>query len=137
MCEYNIPPVEDYERFARHVINGRTAVLEALEEKFGKQYEADIVPARIFSHEQLAHPQAQVFGCSMDFDAYQLGQPNERIRPDALHEERGGWRFCGGHLHIGFRGGQKFDVPDYVAAQFGDVFVSLPLLSRGRSRYAA
>jgi hypothetical protein len=128
MCEYNIPATGDVSRFARHVAAGRAAVMEHLNERYPGVYEADMTPSRVFTFEQLAHPQAAVFGCSPDFDAYQLGQANRRIAPQELMEPRGGWRFSGGHVHIGFREGQKFDVPHYVAAQFADVFISLPNL---------
>lgn len=137
MCEYNIPATSEPSRFARHVVMGRDAVMAHLAERFPARYEADLTPSRIFSHAQLAHPQASVFGCSPDFDAYQLGQPNRRISPHELMEPRGGWRFSGGHVHIGFRAGQKFDVPHYVAAQFADVFLSIPNLlndAQGRRR---
>jgi hypothetical protein len=128
MCEYNIPAQCDVTRFARYVNEGRGACLALLNEKYPRMYEADMAPSRIFTFEQLAHPQAAVFGCSPDYDAYQLGQPNRRIAPKELEEPRGGWRFSGGHVHIGFRDSQKFDVPAYVAAQFADVFLSLNVL---------
>lgn len=128
MCEYNIPAQTDPGRFALHIGAGRQAVLSALDAAHPRRYESDMSPSRVFSYEQLAHPQAQVFGCSPDFDAYQMGQPNRRISPKELDEARGGWRFAGGHVHIGFRDGQKFDVPAYVAAQFADVFLSLNVL---------
>jgi len=128
MCEYNIPAGADVMRFARYVVEGRQACLDALAAKFPRKYEADMTPSRVFTLDQLSHPQAQTFGCSPDYDAHQLGQPNRRIAPDELLEPRGGWRFSGGHIHIGFRESQKFDVPAYVAAQFADVFISLHCL---------
>lgn len=128
MCEYNIPASFEARHFARYVVDGRLACLNLLEEKFPGKYEADMTASRVFSFEQLAHPQAMQFGCSPDFDGYQSGLPNRRILPKELEEARGGWRFAGGHVHIGFRDGQKFDVPAYVAAQFADVYLSLMCL---------
>jgi hypothetical protein len=132
MCEYNIPPVSDAVRFATHIKRGRESVMEHLESKFPQRFEPDASPARLFSHAAIDHPQARMFGCSPDFDAYTLGQRNRRIDPMELMEERGGWRFSGGHVHIGFRDMQRFQVPAYVAAQFADALIGLHVLRHDR-----
>lgn len=130
MCEYNIPPATDCTRFSRHIIQGRAAVLDQLNERFPGKYEADMSPARVFPHELLATPQARTFGCSPDFDGHAMGAPNTRIEPDALIAgAQGAWRFAGGHVHIGYKEAQKFDVPAYVAATFADIFLSLRMLT--------
>lgn len=125
MCEYNTPPVSDANMFAQHAIRGRTAVLDTLNANQPNRFEPDLAPSRLFGLALLETPQAKTFGCSPDFDAYQMGMPNMRIDPAILTTDTGGWRFSGGHVHIGFREGQKFDIPPYVAAQFADVFLGL------------
>lgn len=125
MCEYNIPPATDLSRFARHIVEGRAAVLARLNEQYPGKYVEDLAPSRLFSHQALETPQARIFGCSPDFDAYTLGSPTRRIMPDELDDERGGWRFAGGHVHVGYTETQSFAVPPYVAAQFADVFLGL------------
>jgi hypothetical protein len=129
MAEYNTPPVSDASRFASHVLNGRHTVMKLLDKSHKGQFEVDLAPSRLFPHALLETPQAKTFGCSPDFDAYQMGMPNMRIAPEVLENAQGGWRFSGGHVHIGFREGQKFDIPHYVAAQFADVFIGLYAVS--------
>jgi hypothetical protein len=130
MCEYNTPPTSDATRFARYVLGGREAVMMMLRSKYGKAYEADLAPSRLFGAALLETPQAKMFGCSPDFDAYQLGLPNRRVAPEELTDSAGnGWRFSGGHVHVGYKNGAKFEIPDYVAAQFGDVFLGLTSVS--------
>lgn len=128
MAEYNTPPSSDPMRFANHVRNGRDAVKNVLSSRFPDRFEFDLAPSRLFSHQLLAVPQAAVFGCSPDFDAYSLGQANPRIERAQLQSARGEWRFCGGHVHIGYAHALKEEVPPYVAAQFADVFLGLPLV---------
>lgn len=132
MCEYNIPPVTDVARFARHIREGRAAVMERLGVTYPGRYDTDLAPSRLFSHAALDSAQARVFGCSPDFDAYAMGAPHRRFIPEELEEERGGWRFAGGHVHIGYHEVQSFDVPPYVAAQFADVFIGLTALEHDK-----
>jgi len=125
MCEYNIPVCTDTMRYAQHVLGGRQAVMDRLHSLYPNRYMEDLTPSRLFSHAMLESDQAKMFGCSPDFDAYSLGQANRRIDPAELDEARGGWRFSGGHVHVGFRDLMQFDIPPYVAAQFADVFIGL------------
>lgn len=125
MAEYNIPPCSDVLRFARHITSGRAALMDYLNARNVGQFEADLSPARLFPHMLLEHPQAKQFGCSPDFDAYTLGQPNRRVDPQELTNPRGAWRFSGGHVHIGYKEDVRAEMPEYVVAQFADVFLGL------------
>lgn len=128
MAEYNTPPTDNPSTFARHVTYGRQAVLDRLQSLYPGLYEADLSPARLFSMEALIHPQAQQFGCSPDFDGYNMGAANPRFTPADLMRDNGAWRFCGGHVHIGYKHLLKAPLPEYVVATFADVFLSLPFL---------
>ncbi len=48
----------------------------------------------IFSEDQLQHPDAKVFGCDPEFDAYAL----EIVKPPTSTD---GFRSAGGHIHLG------------------------------------
>lgn len=128
MAEYNTPPADSPGSFARHVAMGRQAVMNRLEELYPGTYEPDLTPSRLFPFDKLEHPQAKMFGCSPDFDGYNMGAANPRFTPEDLSREGGAWRFCGGHVHIGYKHLLTYEMPEYVVATFADVFLSLPLL---------
>ena len=129
MAEYNTPPTDNPGTFARHVQLGRQAILDRLNTMYPGVYEADLSPARLFPSDALLHPQAQMFGCSPDFDGYNMGQANPRFTPADLTRDNGSaWRFCGGHVHIGYKHLLAYALPEYVVATFADVFLSLPYL---------
>lgn len=125
MVEYNIPPATSGNRFARHISEGLRHINHVVRTT-GLPLELDIgACSRMFSHDQLANRQAQLFGCSPDFNAHQQGQPWPTVKPEFLNEDAGGWRFAGGHVHIGY----DAKVPDFVVAAFADVYLGLPAVS--------
>jgi hypothetical protein len=87
-----------------------------------------------FTREALtaAGPQAMQFGCSPDFDAYNMGARHTRVDPAALGTERGAWRFAGGHIHVGYK--DVCDIPEYAAALFCDVTLGLALVVAGEQQ---
>lgn len=134
MAEYNIPPSVESYSFSSHIRRGRQYIMEALESKFPGMYEIDLAPARVFPNAMLQSPQAMTFGCSPDFDSYQLGGSIPPIAPALLNTDDGigAWRFCGGHVHLGYKHLLKSEVPDYVAGQFADVFLGVTMLGADR-----
>lgn len=76
-----------------------------------------------------AGPQAAQFGCSPDFDAYNLGARHPRVDPAALRTDGGAWRFAGGHIHVGYR--HLTQMPEYVAALMCDLTLGLALTIAG------
>jgi hypothetical protein len=128
MAEYNIPPATNYVGFSEHIMMGREALLRSLNEKFPGQYELDKACARLFPNDYLRSEQAQMFGCSQDFDAYNTGTPFPRPDRSRMVSRDGEWRFAGGHVHFGYKHylGEKF--PEYVVALFADVYLGLPLV---------
>lgn len=129
MAEFNIPPQHDPHDFAAVVHHGRMLALSQIRKK--AKY-AGTYPhcSAMFSKAQLSSEQAQMFGCSPDFDAHTQGRPLPRIEPSALYVQGGGaWRFAGGHVHIGYT--LDWQVPDFVAAAMCDVYLSVPMIAYG------
>jgi hypothetical protein len=130
MAEYNIPPTSSVSEFSEYVTQGRNTLLHLLNSEHDNMFEFDNSPSRLFPTQHLQNPQAQMFGCSPDFDAYMLGAPNPRIQPVELERPGGAWRFCGGHIHIGYKHFMP-DLPEYVAAMFCDLFLGLGMVCNG------
>lgn len=130
MAEYNIPPTGDYTTFAEYIQQGRRYALNMLRRN-DPELESHGACAAMFTDAQLSTPQAQMFGCSPDFDAYAQGAPLPRISPQALYVQGGAMRFAGGHVHLGYRGDITWDVPDFVVATLCDLLISVPILAYG------
>lgn len=81
-----------------------------------------------------AGPQALQFGCSPDFDAYNLGERHPRVNPAALDTAVGAWRFAGGHIHVGYK--DVCAMPEYVAALMCDLTLGLSLIGSGEAQGA-
>lgn len=124
MAEFNIPPATSWTGFVESIGIAKDELLTMLRENSDNTLElAHGACARMFDEEALAHPQARVFGCDADYDAYCEGQAFPTVSPDRL----AGWRFAGGHVHIGISEHEK--VPPFVMAQFADVYLGLPSLA--------
>jgi len=131
MAEYNIPPTNDPDAFADSIVRGQAFVLERVRRTVRH---ATIYPgcSVLFPEIQLANAQAQLFGCSPDFDAYHMGAPLPRINPTALIQPDGSaWRFAGGHVHLGYRADITYEVPEFVVATLADLFIGLPMVAHG------
>jgi hypothetical protein len=134
MAEYTIPVSEVPRRMFAHVRAGHDRVLSELNR--------DPEAPRVYPHpecsllfpEQIltaAGSQAMQFGCSPDFDAYDMGAPAAVVDPRALTTPAGAWRFAGGHIHFGYY--EKYpDVPPFVMALLMDLFVGVQLASYER-----
>lgn len=118
MLEFNIPPCSSHRSFATSIQVALDSVQDLIRIR-NLPLELDFSNARLFSEEQLAHPQAQQFGCSPDFDGYKMGAPFRPLEASRL----GGWRFAGGHVHLGY---DHQHVPQHVVAQLCDLFLGLP-----------
>lgn len=132
MAEYNVPAVPDSYSFADVVIHGRQLALRTIR-RASPHAAVHMQPSALFTAAQLNHPQAQLFGCSPDFDAYKQGAPLPRIAPQSLYVQGvGAWRFAGGHVHIGIpEEDLGWKCPEFVMAAFCDAFLSIPAISMG------
>lgn len=128
MAEYNIPPCASPGRFADAIQNARGMVMELL---WTRMPDARVLPATqaFFPHSMLDTPQAQVFGCSPDFDAYQQGRPLPRFQPHTFVDEGGAWRFAGGHVHLGYKDDLQWSPPEFVVAALCDLQIGLPAIA--------
>lgn len=114
--EFNTPPCASAGEFIKHIRKN----LAFLEELAGSMnLKISVVPSAVFSAEELSHPQAKVFGCEPDYDAWRGGMvnPPPRAKNKAL-------RSAGGHIHIQLDG--TLDEVEVIKAM--DVFVACVLL---------
>ena len=130
MAEFNIPPSYNAEQFCDVATYGRDLALSAIRKKVPgamRHYDS----SAIFTGEQLSSPQAQMFGCSPDFDANNQGAPLPRILPQSLYVQGGdAWRFAGGHVHIGYTDEDLgWSPPDFVVAAICDVHIGVPMIA--------
>ena len=60
--------------------------------------ELAVIPSANFDKDQLEHPEAQLFGCDPDFDAWEV---RENEKPCMIDNT---FRSCGAHIHLGTNG---------------------------------
>lgn len=78
-----------------------------------------------FRESSLKPEQNRVFGCDPDLNAYKGGEPNPPVDPARV----GSYRFCGGHIHIGYDKAAA-SIPEYALAILGECMAS-PLFYNG------
>jgi hypothetical protein len=123
--EFNIPPAHNLEQFCSYMSTATSALNEYLSSK--GPYSFTIASQHQFKKADLNSDQAKLFGCAKDFDAYSNGGEFPVVDPKTLRTSFGGWRFAGGHVHIGY---QADDVPPFVAAAFADYFIGMRTISQ-------
>lgn len=127
MLEFNIPASPSRRQFVENVELALAYVWDLANTKLS----ATVAPtcSAIFPPESLLQVGATTFGCSPDFDAYNMGAPHPRVEQKLLKVEHGEWRFAGGHIHLGY---DKEDLPPFVAAQFADLWLGLPSIAHDK-----
>lgn len=81
-----------------------------------------------------AGPEARRFGCAPEFDAYQSGRSCERVDSTSLATKRNTeWRFCGGHIHIGYKNLAP-NIPEDAVALFCDLYIGNRLIGAGEKQ---
>ena len=126
LVEFNTDPADSEDEF----IDTLTGVLNDLAKLVNKSGCGLLLQASAeFPAEELAHPEAMVFGCDPDWDAWIVGK---NTSPDPF--EVGALRSAGGHLHIGMGDDPNINaVLDHplgklVVVKAMDVFCLLPWL---------
>lgn len=71
-------------------------------------------------------PQAMMFGCSPDFDAYNNGARHPLVSPAQFELGGRALRFAGGHVHIGYKDVLP-GIPEHVVAMLCDLTIGLTL----------
>lgn len=91
--EFNIPPAKIKDQWFKYIIEGREKVKKKLQKELGLQISSDCAVS--FTKEELVHPNALVFGCEPDYDAWKLVENKKPICDDKA------LRTAGGHVHVG------------------------------------
>lgn len=118
LAEFAIDPVTnriDFIEAISSVIDSMKAKIEPMELTYTFPASAE------FPEDQLNTPQAQMFGCEPDYNAW-TGSRNRPPRPSDI----GSLRTCGGHIHVGyeFDPDNSSDQTDLI--QWMDLYLGLP-----------
>jgi hypothetical protein len=81
-----------------------------------KNFDVEISPEGYFGEELYHSPEAWVFGCDPDLNAYEFGGPNK------IPNMQDTVRFAGGHIHIGYDE-SKVDIPKWALVIMADMAV--------------
>lgn len=90
--EFASKPASDEKDFIRSIQDAFMDIMK----KVPDGHEMAAIPSAKFEPDQLDHPEAKMFGCSPDYDAYIPAQ-----NPPA-HCDDETFRSCGAHLHFGY-----------------------------------
>lgn len=140
-AEYNIPHCKDARSFAQAIAMAKQLLSDRIRGIRSDCY-IRTSPYVMMNRSELGrYPQAYMFGCSPEFDAYSEGAVVPPISPDQLIlPETASWddpkeyRFAGGHIHIGVSRNGKYELPmpRYVLAALCDAYVGLWSLARDK-----
>ena len=109
--EFNIPVCNKIQEFEQAVTTINREVYHTLRH-LGYSISKDCGVS--FDKNELTHPNALVFGCEPDFNAWLM---KENEKPHAKDENL---RTCGGHIHVGT------DIPMVTGIQLMDLFLGVP-----------
>lgn len=121
VAEFNIPPVRD----CAHFINCIEYMKQYID-KFVKNVNPNLgilcAASQMVDKSELQSPQAKLFGCDVDFNAY-TQEPNPKPKGT-----RTNLRSCGFHIHIGYR---NYNTQvSLMLVKYLDAFLGLPSLLR-------
>lgn len=123
--EFNIPPAEGRSQFVSSIRN----TLNFLTEMVGGQYGFTIaqISAASFPVSELNTPEAHIFGCDPDYNAW-----TKDVNPSPKAEDKA-LRSCGGHVHVGF---DKGGVESTILIRQMDLHLGVPavLMDKGLLR---
>lgn len=121
--EYGIPPAASADEFVHNI----QAVMEASKKYIGKLSFSKL-SCHIFTKDQMRHPNAYIFGCEPDFNAW-TGEQNPK--PVLPHDFM---RSAGGHIHVEVPCDGKDDQQRVV--QYMDLYLSVPavIMDQGEER---
>lgn len=87
-------PADSFYQFAHNI----ECTLKEAVKKLPKGHEIVAIPSAHFDKDQLKHPDACIFGCDPDFNAWSMDQN------DTPYTEDQTFRSCGAHIHVGTTG---------------------------------
>lgn len=117
LAEFNIPPVKDEINFVNNIIYMKEYI-----NKFVKNIDPDLgilcAASRVVDKSQLNSPQAQLFGCDVDYNAYTM-KANPKPKGTSTNLRSGGF-----HIHVGY---ENPDVDTSLAlVKYMDAFLGIP-----------
>jgi hypothetical protein len=124
MVEVNVPPATSAHQFLDYMESAMFNARGLIETRH-PYLSVDEHCTRLFSDHLLTHPQAKQVGCAPDFDSYNDTAYDPIQFPQEVDGE---WRFCGGHIHLGY----ESDVPGFVVARLCDLFIGLPSIGQDK-----
>lgn len=110
--EFNIPPVSDPYSWSLYIGAAKEFIENKLKKELGYEIAKDCAVS--FATSELKHPQALVFGCEPDYDAWKLV---ENKKPTSTNKQL---RTAGGHIHVGS------DIDMVRGVQNMDLFLGVP-----------
>lgn len=122
--EFGIPPAASADEF---VFNTRAVMLAGLSKLKGKRFSR--LSCTVFDEDQMQTPEAFVFGCEPDFNAWTKTENDKPVPPHQF------MRSAGGHVHIELP--QGFTPQDQLnAIRAADLFLGVPsvLIDSGSMR---
>jgi hypothetical protein len=109
--EYNIPPCNSKNEFV-DAINTMKHEIKHILKYLG--YTLSFEASASFDKKQLTHPNALIFGCEPDYNAWKLVENEKPYSPDET------LRTCGGHIHVGT------DIDFVPLIQAMDLYIGVP-----------
>jgi hypothetical protein len=134
MAEYTVPVAPSMAGMIGNACGGWDLVQGEIRNK-RRGLRVTSLAVATFTNEALskAGPQAMEFGCSPDFDGYDMGRPHPPVDIGALMTEGGALRFAGGHIHIGYK--DICPLPEFAAALFCDATFGIGLVRAGERQF--
>lgn len=107
--EYGIPPAATADEFVQHIAR----VMEA-SRKWTKGLSFSKLSCVVFPEDQMEHPNAHIFGCEPDYDAW-TKKTNRKPQPPNPF-----MRSAGGHIHV------ETTQDPHLVGKYMDLFLSVP-----------
>lgn len=125
VAEFNIPPATTKEAFINNI-----EYMKAYINKFVKNVNSSLgilcAASKVVDASQLQSPQAKMFGCDVDFNAYTQA-PNPK--PNGAKTNL---RSCGFHIHIGYDN-NNIDT-SVLLVKYLDAFLGIPSVIKDRDK---
>ena len=123
--EFNIPPAEGRSQFVGSIRKTLNFLMEGINTEYG--FTISTSSAASFPETELQTPQARMFGCDPDYNAW---TKEANPKPKAADANL---RSCGGHVHVGY---DKMKADPAKVIQLMDLFLGVPsvLMDTGELR---
>lgn len=125
VAEFNIPPATNKTSFINNI-----EYMKAYINRFVKNINPDLgilcAASKVVDADQLSSPQAKLFGCDVDYNAYTKA-PN--LKPEGTKTNL---RSCGFHIHIGYSN-NNIDT-SLALVKYLDLYLGVPSVIKDRDK---